>query len=592
MDSFVVAPDHDAAAAAVGCLPFEPTHVVPHPSGRPWILADLPFATLSVVHVDGKTLALIGPGDVPQDQMADALSACVSVMDLDGFITSLPGVFHVIARIAGTSRVQGTASGLRQVSYAEHVGHIWASDRARTLARLTGAPLDRSALALRLLEPVPHPLPQRGLWRGIETVPPGHCLVLGDGRDRRVECWWRPPAPSRTLAAGADRVREALRLSVRQHARGRTKVSSELSGGFDSTALFFLAERERPVMAVTAAGRDPLDKDAAWAACAVSHASQVDHRVVPAERLPLVYAQLDRATEPLDEPSIAVASRSRVLAMTEIPRREGADLHLTGHGGDHLFVGLPTLTTDLLRRRPLLALRHMNAYRGMFGWPWIGMARQLISPGSYRRWLATSATSGTAADPRFPILTWGIGATMPPWLTLPAAEMIHEEVRQAVQTATPLAATPGRHLELDGIRDGARLARALTDITACAGLPLSTPFFDDRVMEAALAVRIEDRARPFAYKPLLAAAMHGIVPPDLLKRTTKGVGNMDLAVGLRTYAPHLSQLWSDSRLAELGLVDGQRLACLCARPASAELDDGALLTTVACELWLRSLEHA
>ncbi|MER7760220.1 hypothetical protein [Streptomyces sp. NPDC097619] len=66
---------------------------------------------------------------------------------------------------------------------------------------------------------------------------------------------------------------------------------------------------------------------------------------------------------------------------------------------------------------------------------------------------------------------------------------------------------------------------------------------------------------------------------------------MDLALGLRTHAPHLDRLWSDSRLAELGLVDGQCLSDLCARPASAELDDGALLTTVACELWLRSLEH-
>lgn len=180
---------------------------------------------------------------------------------------------------------------------------------------------------------------------------------------------------------------------------------------------------------------------------------------------------------------------------------------------------------------------------------------------------------------------------MPPWLTPRAAEMIHEEVRQAAQMAAPLAPTPGRHFELDGIRDGARLARALTDITACAGLPISTPFFDDRVMEAALAVRIEDRARPYAYKPLLAAAMQDIVPPDLLARTTKGVGSMDLAVGLRTYAPYLNQLWSDSRLAALGLVDGQQLVRLCARPDSIELDDGALLTTVACELWLRSLEH-
>ncbi|WP_327738785.1 asparagine synthase-related protein [Streptomyces nojiriensis] len=591
MDRFVVAPDHDAAAAAVGCLPFEPTHTVPYPSGRPWILAKLPFASLSVAHADENSLALVGPGHVPGDLLKEALSSCESVADLDGVVASLPGMFHVIARIAARSRIQGTASGLKQVFYTRYSGHIWASDRARTLARLTGAPLDRSALALRLLEPVPHPLPERSLWQGIETVPPGHYLGVGDRQDGRVERWWHLPKPSRPLEAGAAPVRDALQLSVRLHVRGRKKVSSELSGGFDSTALLFLAEREQPVLAVTAASCDPLDEDEAWAARAVRHARQVDHRTVPATRLPLAYAQLDRATEALDEPSIAIASRARVLAMTEIARRERADLHLTGHGGDHLFVGLPTLSADLLRSHPLLSLRHINSYRGMFGWRWADIARQLIAPLPYRHWLKRSSTSGTGADSRFPILTWGLGATMPPWLTPRAAEMIHEEVRQAAQMAAPLAPTPGRHFELDGIRDGARLARALTDITACAGLPISTPFFDDRVMEAALAVRIEDRARPYAYKPLLAAAMQDIVPPDLLARTTKGVGSMDLAVGLRTYAPYLNQLWSDSRLAALGLVDGQQLVRLCARPDSIELDDGALLTTVACELWLRSLEH-
>lgn len=49
-------------------------------------------------------------------------------------------------------------------------------------------------------------------------------------------------------------------------------------------------------------------------------------------------------------------------------------------------------------------------------------------------------------------------------------------------------------------------------------------------------------------------------------------------------------MWSECRLADRGLVDAAHLRKLSANPESPELDDGSLLTTVACELWLRTLE--
>ncbi|WP_438297253.1 asparagine synthase-related protein [Streptomyces sp. HUAS TT7] len=522
--------------------------------------------------------------------MRIAFSRCRTVNDLDEIITSIPGVFHAVAHIGGHTRVQGTASGERRVFYSRFQGCWLAADRATSLARLTHASVDDAAIALRLLEPVPHPLSQRVPWQGVHAVPPGHWLHLTDQGQGQVRRWWQPPVPEQPLAVGARAVQEALRSSVRLHLRGRTKVSSELSGGFDSTALLFLAQEEHRTLAVTAASRDPLDEDEAWAVRAVRDSHRVDHRIVPASQLPLVYAELDGAAEQLDEPSIAIASRARVLAMTREAQAEGSQVHLTGHGGDHLFVGLATLYADLVRRHPVIALRRIAAYRGMFAWSWPHIARQLLAPRSFRTWLATESLSGTGADWKHPFLTWGLGATAPPWLTAQAHGLIRDEVRAATATARPLAPGPGRHLELDGIRDGARLVRALTDITGHAGLPISAPFFDDRVIEAALAVRVPDRVQPHLYKPLLAAAMRGVVPDPLLARTTKGVGDLDQALGLRKNAVALNRLWSDSRLAARGLIDPGRLSALCAQPDSPELDDGSLLTTVACELWLRSLD--
>ncbi|MER5561242.1 asparagine synthase-related protein [Streptomyces sp. NPDC002506] len=571
---------------------------MPHPSGRPWILADLPHSRLTDIRSGADALVLIGPGPVEPDPLRTELGRCRDIAELDRVLARLPGVFHALATVGGTIRVQGTASGLRQIYRTRHGETLLVGDRAQTLAELVGAPVDEAALALRLLEPVPHPLGERTAWHGIAPTPPGSYLRI-DGRQAVVvRRWWELPSPTRLAADGAGAVHEAMESSVRLHMTGRGMVSTELSGGLDSTTVGYLAQRERTrqggpaVLAITADSRDPLDDDSDWAARAIRLNPALDHRILAAERLPLAYTDLaGAATERLDEPSIALVQRSRVLAVTGLARRAGSQVHLTGHGGDHLFVGLPTLSLDLLRTHPWAAVRRIAAYRGMFGWSWPDTTRQLARRRSYRRWLARCAvTRGPAADWRTPLLTWGVPTTLPDWVTPYAVDLVHGEIGRAAATAHPLAPTPGRHLELDGIRDGARLVRALADLTGRAGLPISAPFLDDRVIEAALSVRIEERVQPHVYKPLLQRAMADVLPRQLLARTTKGVGDLDLALGVREHATDLVGLWKDSHLAARGLVDTDRLTVLCGQPDAPQLDDGALLTTVACELWLRAAD--
>ncbi|MFF4906267.1 ATP-binding cassette domain-containing protein [Streptomyces sp. NPDC001260] len=109
-------------------------------------------------------------------------------------------------------------------------------------------------------------------------------------------------------------------------------------------------------------------------------------------------------------------------------------------------------------------------------------------------------------------------------------------------------------------------------MAARAGLPMASPFLDDRVIEACLAVRPGERVSPWRYKPVLSAAMRGIVPEECLRRSNKATASMDAANGLRDHRADLLALWEGSRLEELGLVDGAALRRLALRPASRGLD--------------------
>ncbi|GAB3460630.1 hypothetical protein GCM10027570_45810 [Streptomonospora sediminis] len=529
--------------------------------------------------------------------MGSALATSSSAASaLTAAARELPGLYHLVAVIGGRVAVQGTASGMRMVYYCETGGEVAAANRQDLLAGLIGAKVDEGALALRMLAPLCHPLGERTLWRGVRPVPAGSRLEFAPGSAGRVHRWWSPPEPRLSSAAGAEAVREALTRSVRTHVRGRTRVLTDLSGGYDSTTLSALVHREAArggpeQVAITYGNRSAFGTDEHWAGQVAALLPGLDHRKLPADTLPLFYADLRSARDPLDEPSAAAAHRSALRQLARIGRDHRADAYITGHGGDHLFTGMPSLARDLLGYRPVAGLRRIAAYRTLFCWPLARTLRQLGDLSPYRTWLARALDGPHRIDHRYPVLTWGTPPAVPPWLSEHGRRLIAAEFSAAAaENARPLAATRGRHAELDLIIQGAQLTRGFIDISADSGLAISAPFFDDRVIEAVLSVDIAQRVDPWSYKPLLAASMRGLVPDVLFERTTKDEGSEECQTGLYRYAPDLRRIWRESRLARRGLVDAARLERVCRRPDTPELDGGAIDTTLGCELWLRSHE--
>ncbi len=593
---FVVLPDCDAASAVVRSLQdHTPVAVLHHASGRPWLVGRWAADAIATGRAGRTAVAVIGQHDLTDARLDAVASGIRATADLDGPARGLVGSAHLIASVDGRVRVQGSVTGVRRV-FRARVGDVTvAADRADVLAHLSGGGLDEQRLALHLLEPhILYPLAGQPVWRGVDVVEGDHHLLLDERGAPRTVRWWTPPEPVVPMAEGAPALRDALAAAVAARVRGRDLVSCDL-GGLDSTAVCCLAARgDAHLVAYTAASRDPLADDVHWAGRTVAGLGTVEHHVLPADEIPLVFAGLDTPEDRFDEPFTAATERDRWLVIARRAAARGSQVHLTGFGGDELLYGSVAHLHTLARTNPRVALGHLRGFAAKYRWPRRSVLRQLADTGPYRTWLAGVGDALTAPKPPLtePLLDWGFQPRLAPWVTPGATASVRSQVRAAAPAAEPLAARRGQHRELETMRFVSRLTRQFAQMAARTGVAMAAPYYDDRVVEAGLAVRPEDRVTPWRYKPLITEAMRGIVPEAGLARQTKANGSSDEELGLRRHRDALLALWEDSRLARLGLVDAAALRATCAGPLPPHLQFGPLDQTVACELWLRSLERA
>ncbi|MFI8893441.1 lasso peptide isopeptide bond-forming cyclase [Streptomyces paradoxus] len=588
---FAVFTDRADAAAVARSFARPGSRTLAHTSGRPWLVGDWHDDDIVAASAGSASLAVVGCCPIDAGELRRRAARLRDLAELDALARSLPGSFHLVGALDGRIRAQGTASGLRLVFHAEIGGVRVAATRADTLATVLGLEPDVAELAVRLLWPAPYPLSETSMWRAVTAVPPQEAVVVAaDGRTARHTRWWTPPEPVRPLATAAPLIRTALEESVGARTRQGGVVSCDLSGGLDSTSVCFLADRSPArVVASTWPGRDPADTDLCWAERAMGHLPDVEHVVWDADASPLVYEDLLGIDDLLDEPTIGVMDRSRVLHHLPGLAARGSRLHLTGIGGDHVAWCSEAYYHRLLRTRPLFALRQLRGFRALWQWPLGGTLRALTDSRPYGKWL-----TGAAGDLRGPLppsvatgLGWGMAPRLFDWVTPEAERMARRALLDAAATASPLHPDRGLHTDLEQIRSCTRVIRQWDRMAARAGLPMASPFLDDRVVEACLAVRPSERVTPWRYKPVLAAAMRGIVPEECLRRSNKATASMDASNGLREHRADLLAMWEDSRLAELGLVDGDALRRLARRPASPGLTDAILYSTIAAEVWLR-----
>ena len=233
--------------------------------------------------------------------------------------------------------------GKKPLYFAEVGGRLLFGSELKALLTYPAFPRDIDHEAIRLYLEfgyVPSPLT---IYRAARKVPPGHFLLMENGRTTMTRYW--DPVPfavegTAYTAGEAERaLEEQLRVAVGQRMIADVPLGAFLSGGIDSSLIVALMREHTraPVKTFTIRFENPEFNEADHAADVARHLGTEHHEQTCTEAQML--AVVDQLPEMYDEP-FADSSAVPTYLVSKIAR-EMVTVSLSGDGGDELFFGYP-----------------------------------------------------------------------------------------------------------------------------------------------------------------------------------------------------------------------------------------------------------
>jgi asparagine synthase (glutamine-hydrolysing) len=425
--------------------------------------------------------------------------------------------------------------------------------------------LDREYLAEYLMQPgfyMEEPADGRCVYEGIQRVLAGAMVVVHvpTGKVEQRRYWdWREhqvdPATDRIEELGAQYL-DRLRSAVRERLRGPT--ACHVSGGMDSTGVALVArdclQGSQPVHALSMVYEKlpGLARETPYLESVLGARGLTPHRIAGDACL-----DFDSfATAPVhDEPCPWLWRLGMERALTAEAARAGAATILSGLGADEMLDMRPYHLTDLLRRGRL-----WTAWSEAARWAGAGNSSvwKFLRQYGFDHLAPTWMRAGLGTWWRRGYASWRGQSewTIAPWVAPDFAQRfgLRERARSNIRRTFPAGQPVALSLALAAIRaHSGDFSRWY--LSAPQGMVLSHPYLDPRVLSLGLGIQTRVRPQPGGQKPILAAALRGILPERILSRPGKGHFNEVYYVGLSRNLQSLEALIQQAPIDELGLFD-------------------------------------
>jgi asparagine synthase (glutamine-hydrolysing) len=519
----------------------------------------------------------------------------------------LPGSYNLIVQEEADTYVFTDVAGIKSLFYTKYDSFIVYSSLGIALQQLTKAEVDPVWLANNLMGVTTPNLPEnRSPFCNIQTIPPGHYLHISSGK---LTCkrYWHKPQEHRSLSEAAEHLREQLLTAVEGRVSLYGNVTSDMSGGFDSTSLALIAAKslEKRGQKLHTITLKPDSNTVSEDVKCAQHAASLYPNIVPVmvenEELPPDYSNLE-SIPLIDTPETEILCIGTISYALEIIRSKGSLLHMNGEGGDAVLSAAHTYLVDLLRNGQIGKL-----FQHIYGWSRLERSSPIplinsvikLSLTSYRQGLLQQVTNLMAGQLQSQLLAnpsrtsknigWDSAPEVVSWYTKNLVDLVEAELQTWLTVAEPFADSPGQHQSISVIQSNGSCTKALQQIADINDINIEFPYLDSLVIDACLSARAHERTTPFKFKPLLSTALENDLPKSVFTRTTKGNYTADEFVGLRQNLVVINELFQTSFLADMGLIDIREFRAAIKQFNMGIVNNGfsAFSQTMATELWLR-----
>jgi asparagine synthase (glutamine-hydrolysing) len=499
----------------------------------------------------------------------------------DAAFSVLIGEFAISlwCRSTRSLRLIRSVCGSRPLYYISEKGRlVWSSDFAH-LVGISEVDLELDeAYAVQYL--ISEPDITRTPLERMRAVAPGTLIHFRENGFSSQHSLWSPtritPLGYRNDAQYEEHCHAVLTEAVKVRLRARGNVFSELSGGFDSSAVVLLGDeilrqRNQPSSTLHTISciydESPTCDERSFIRTIEEHRKQESLRISEQEQ------EITLGLDPRDFtglPSPLHCFPGRYKKFSTLLQQYEAKILLTGVGGDHLFWSSCDgfiFVADQIRTRNLReAHRQCKLWSRATGLPYF----QLLSR-------SIALCSGFRDTPN-----------TPPWL--PPKHKVHIDAQVHNDSASmPHDLLPSHQAQI-------YLVQQLFAVTSAGyradyrDIYVTHPYTHRPLVEFCLSVPISQFAKPGEMRSLMRRALRDVLPPRLLRRRSKAMIDETLIRALQKewdFAQDLPR-W---KVCELGFVRADALLeSLRKMRLGLQLPEESLVRVFSFERWLRSLD--
>ena len=418
------------------------------------------------------------------------------------------------------------------------------------------------------------PLPGRSAFQGIESLRPGHLMVVDADGSTRTSCYWdwsfdQIDAPSVPLETRVEELRALLEDAVRLQLRADVPVGTYLSGGLDSSAVTAIASRQLggTVRAFSLTFEDA-EFDESGFQRTLADALGIDRTQQRCAKGDIA-AAFATAVRHVETPIVRTAAVPLMLLSRHV-RESGYKVVLTGEGADEVFAGYDLFREARIRR--WVAANPGSAWRGRL---FERLYPYLANSPTRGRALTQQFFSGDSADPARGAYAHGprIRATQR------ALQFLAPELRAKAEAFDPLeeleAALPrldtrwpalarDQYVEAHTLMSGYLLVAQGDRVAMASSIEGRFPFLDHRVIEFACRLRPSAKLFGMREKHILKRAVAPWVPAaivDRVKQPYRAPDSQSFFVDGRS-AEIVDDLLSPERLRRAGYFDSDSVTRL------------------------------